>query len=153
MLRTTRAKVAALALAAALLVPLAAACSDDDKGAEGTDTAAVLAAVTFLDSAGYHDIDDAINKEKTVPATARTKALKGEAVLKATAWPSELKPKADALATILGELAAALEGDAPDLAKAGQAATKAHDAQHEFSDEAWAWLYEKAGVEGPSHGH
>ncbi|WP_322819726.1 hypothetical protein [Tepidiforma sp.] len=151
--RTTRWRVAVLAAAAALLLPLAAACGDDSQTDSTADSAAVLSAVTFLDTAGYHAIDDAINKEKTIPATARTAALKGQAVVKATAWPAELQTKADALAAILGDLAAALDGDSPDLAKAGAAAAKAHDAQHEFSDAAWSWLYEKAGVEGPAHGH
>jgi len=151
MVRTAPARLLVAGLAALLILPLAAACGGDD--AHGGDTAAVLAAVTFLDTAGYHGIDDAINKDRTVPAAARSAALKGQAVLKATAWPAELQPKADALAGILGELAAALEGDSPDLAKAGAAAKKAHDAQHEFSDAAWGWLYEKAGVKGPAHAH
>ncbi|PFG73165.1 hypothetical protein [Tepidiforma thermophila] len=153
MLRTSAARLLVAGLAALLILPLAAACGGSDDDEHAGDTAAVLAAVTFLDGAGYHDIDDAINKDRTVPATARTAALKGQAVVKATAWPAELQPKADALAGILGDLAAALEGDSPDLAKAGAAAKKAHDAQHEFSDAAWGWLYEKAGVKGPAHGH
>ena len=153
MLRTSAARLLLPGLAALLILPLAAACGDDSDDAHGGDTAAVLAAVTFLDSAGYHGIDDAINKDRTVPATARATALKGQAVVRATSWPAELKPKADALAGILGELAAALEGDSPDLAKAGAAANKAHDAQHEFSEAAWGWLYEKAGVKGPAHAH
>ena len=154
MLRTSAARLLLPGLAALLILPLAAACGGDDSDdAHAGDTAAVLAAVTFLDGAGYHAIDDAINKDRTVPAAARSAALKGQAVLKATAWPAELQPKADALAGILGELAAALEGDSPDLAKAGAVAKKAHDAQHEFSDAAWGWLYEKAGVKGPTHGH
>ena len=153
MLRTSAARLLVAGLAALLTLPLAAACGGSDDDEHAGDTAAVLAAVTFLDGAGYHDIDDAINKDRTVPATARTAALKGQAVVKATAWPAELQPKADALAGILGDLAAALEGDSPDLAKAGAAAKKAHDAQHEFSDAAWGWLYEKAGVKGPAHGH
>ena len=154
MLRTSAARLLLPGLAALLILPLAAACGGDDSDdAHAGDTAAVLAAVTFLDGAGYHAIDDAINKDRTVPATARATALKGQAVVRATSWPAELKPKADALAGILGELAAALEGDSPDLAKAGAAAKKAHDAQHEFSDAAWGWLYEKAGVKGPAHAH
>uniref|UniRef100_UPI002ADD80F2 hypothetical protein n=1 Tax=Tepidiforma sp. TaxID=2682230 RepID=UPI002ADD80F2 len=130
------------------------ACKGDDEAGSGSQTAAVLAAVTFLDAAGYHGIDEAINNEKTVPATARSVALKGQAVVKSTGWPAELEPQANALAGILGELAAALEGESPDLAKAGAAAAKAHDAQHEFSDAAWAWLFEQAGIAPPGgHGH
>lgn len=131
-----------------------AACQGGDESGAGSETAAVLAAVTFLDGAGYHAINEAINTEKTVPATARAVALKGQVVAKSTDWPAELEPKANALAAILGDLAAALDGDAPDLAKAGAAAAKAHDAQHEFSDAAWAWLFEQAGIEPPGgHGH
>ena len=39
------------------------------------------------------------------------------------------------------------------LAKAGEAATRAHDAQHDFSHDVWEYLYEKGGVQvgGESH--
>ncbi len=146
---------AALAAVLLLTIPIAAACGgddDDDAGAHN-DTAQVITAIAFLDSLGLHGIDDAINKDRTIPAGAAAKARKGQAVVKATAWPAELAGKADALAGILGEMAAALEGSSPDLEKAGAAAKKAHDAEHEFSDAAWAWIFTQAGVEGSNHGH
>lgn len=145
-----------LALAATLLlaIPLAAACGgDDDAAAADSGTTPVITAIAFLDSLGLHSIDDAINKDRTIPAGAAAKARKGQAVVKATEWPTELSSKADALAAILGEMAEALEGSSPDLDKAGAAAKKAHDAEHEFSDAAWAWIFKQAGVEGSSHGH
>lgn len=138
-----------------LAIPLAAACGGDDGEAHADDTSvtSVVSAVTYLDGLGLHGIDDSINKDQKIPADARAKALKAQAVAKTAPWPAELKPKADALAAIFGEMAAALEGDSPDLAKAGAAAKKAHDAEHEFADAAWAWIFEQAGIEGPGHGH
>lgn len=156
MLRTRIGWPALLGAAILLLaIPLAAACGGDDGDAHASEanTSAVVSAVTFLDGLGLHAIDDSINKDQKVPADARAKALKAQAVAKTTPWPAELKPKADALAAIFGEMAAALEGDSPDLAKAGAAAKKAHDAEHEFADAAWAWVFEQAGIEGPGHGH
>ncbi len=153
--RTHRGWPALLGAAILLLaIPLAAACGGDDDDDHGAgDTQAVVSAVAFLGGLDFHAIDDSINRDRKVPADARARALKAQAVVRTASWPGELQSKATALAGIFGELAAALEGDSPDLAKAGAAAKKAHDAEHEFSDAAWAWVFEQAGIEGPTHGH
>lgn len=139
--------LAVLALVSALL---AAACGGDDAG--GGD-AAIINAITVLDTAGLHDIDEAINDQQTVPANARTVARKLQAVVLLTEWPDDLADDAEALAGTLGELAAALDADPVDMARAGQLAAKAHDDEHDFSHAVWEHLYGEAGIAGEADGH
>jgi hypothetical protein len=144
-----------LAMAAGLLIAglfMAASCGDDDASSGGD--AEVLNAINILDKAGLHGLDEAINEDKEIPSNARTTAQQLQAITNLTEWPTDdLESEADALAKIFGELAAAVDGENPDLAKAGEAATKAHDAQHDFSHDVWQYLYEKGDVEvgGESH--
>ncbi len=154
-----RLPVIGLAALAVTSMALLGACGDDDDDAEaaGADTSnavSVVSGISFLDKAGLHDIDTSINEEKTVPGDARTTALKAASVTKLTAWPADLQDEASALGQIFAEMAAALDGDSPDMAAAGAAATKAHDAQHDFSHEVWQWVYGEAGIEtGEEGGH
>lgn len=145
---------AMLAVAGAILL---ASCGGDDDNESGGNShgsaEAVLTAILYLDSAGLHDIDDAINDDGEIPANARTIARKAETVTRLTAWPEELQASANTLADVFAEMAAALEGDAPDLAAAGEAAARAHDVEHDFSGEVWEYLYTEAGVEGGGGGH
>lgn len=144
-----------LAIFAGLLVAgafLAASCGDDDGGSGGD--AEVLIAINILDKAGLHGIDEAINKDRQIPSNARTTALQLQAITNLTEWPTDdLESQAEALARIFAELAAAVDGENPDLAKAGEAATKAHDAEHDFSHDVWEYLYEKGGVEVGNESH
>jgi hypothetical protein len=142
--------------AMAVLASLAfVACGDDDDdGDSGTSgNAEVLNAISIIDGAGMHGIDESINTDKTIPTTARTTAQKMQAVANFTAWPADLESQGKALAGIFGELAAALEGESPDLTKAGEAAKKAHDAQHDFSHDVWEHLYKAGGVEVAAAAH
>lgn len=123
-----------------------AACGDDDD--HGDDATGALPAITYMDGAGLHGIDESINTDRTIPPTARSTALKLQTVALLTEWPSDVAGDAKTLAGVFGELAAALDGDSPDLAKAGAAATKAHDAEHEFSEKVWTHLRSEAGVAG-----
>lgn len=130
---------------------LAASCRDDDSS--GGD-AQVLNAINILDNAGLHDIDDAINEDRQIPANARTTVQRLQALTNLTEWPtSDLESQADALEKIFKEFAAALDGENPDMARAGEASTRAHDAEHEFSHDVWEYLYEKGGVEVGSESH
>ena len=113
-------------------------------GDEGFDT---LAAISFMDAAGLHAIDTAINEEKTIPADAQAKAVKLESVLAGADWPEELEDEAEAVEAALRELAEALDAEAPDMAKAGAAAEKAHETSHDFSGLVWSHLREEAGLE------
>ena len=155
LLRSTRkgalAALLALAFVAGAALVFASACGDDDAG---SGDAEVINAINILDNAGLHGIDESVNDDQTIPASARTTAQKLQAVTELTAWPEELQDEADALAVIFSDLAAALDGESPDIVAAGEAAKKAHDGQHDFSQEVWAHLYEEAGLDaGEEGGH
>ena len=147
--------LASLVALAALGSLAFAACGDDDDSADShaSGNAEVLSAISIIDSAGIHEIDESINTDKTIPPTAKVTADKVHTILNLTAWPNELKPQANALAELFGDLSAALDGDNPDLAKAGEATKKAHDGYHEFSHEVWQHLYAAAGIKASSEMH
>ena len=63
-----------------------------------------------------------------------------------TDWPKALKEPAKKVATAFGELAASLDSDKPDLAKASTADHEAHEVAHDFSQAVWAHLRAEAGV-------
>lgn len=135
---------AALAILALTSMGLAVACSGDGSNSAEVD---VVSAITTLDNAGLHAIDESINENQEVPADARTKALRMEAVTRLAEWPEEFEDPADELANTFRELATVLDSDSPDLARAGELAKRAHDEQHDLSGDIWAWLQEEAGME------
>ena len=134
----------ALAILTVAAMWLAVACSGD--GSKSTEVN-VVSAITTLDNAGLHAIDESINETHEVPADARTKALRMEAVTRLADWPEEFEDPADELAITFRELAAVLDSDSPDPARAGELAKRAHDEQHDLSGDIWAWLQEEAGME------
>lgn len=139
-------RLAAGFAALAVIGGLFAAGCNSSGDSEASRDAAVLNAINILDKAGLHDMDTGINEDKEIPANARTTAQQLQAVTNITEWPDGLESRADALAAIFAELAAAVDGDNPDIAKAGEAAKKAHDAQHDFSHDVWEYLYEQGDV-------
>ncbi|MGE3074931.1 MAG: hypothetical protein AB7N24_02280 [Dehalococcoidia bacterium] len=145
--------MAAIALLGA--VALAACGDDDDDGGNSTASAnaEVLNAIAYIDAAGIHGINESITTDKTIPPTAKATADKVQTVLNITTWPKDLQPQAKALSAIFADMSASLEGDSPDLAKAGDASTKAHDGYHDFSHAVWDYLYEQGGVADPDAGH
>lgn len=139
-----------IALAA---MPLLAACGDDDDdaGSAGSgNNAAVILAITALDGAGFHGIDEAINDDKEIPANARTVALHMQAVTKLTEWPADQKATADKLADLLGQFAAELDKDSPDMESAGKLAADVHETEHLLAHDIWAHLQSEAGLSGDS---
>jgi hypothetical protein len=143
------------ALSAIAMLALAACGDDADAGDSPSGDAVVLSAISILDNAGFHEIDDSINQEKKIPATARTTTIRMQTLIRLTAWPTaELEAQASELDKLFGDLAAALDGESPDIAVAGEASLKVHVAQHEFSGAVWDFLYETAGVgTGAGHSH
>jgi hypothetical protein len=152
-LKILRKLIGPVAITGLLLVALVAAACDDDDGADGGGgDLDVIAAINILDNAGLHGIDESINNETTVPPTARTVAQKLETTVKLTAWPEDLRDEADALAKTFEDLAAVLDSESPDMARAGQLAAQAHDEEHDFSHAVWEHLHEKSGVSSRSEG-
>lgn len=133
------------ALLAAMVPVMAfaiAACGGDSKGGN----AEVAAAISILDAAGMHEIDESVNTKKEIPPTAQNTALHMQTVILVTEWPSDLKEPAKKLAALFGAMAAALDTPQPDAAKAGPAVKAAHDAWHDFSRLGWEYLAEEAGL-------
>jgi hypothetical protein len=122
-------------------------------GSDSDSDDATFNAINILDTAGLHGIDESINTDKQIPASAHTTALKLQAVMKLASWPSDLEDEAEDMEVIFAELAIALDGDNPDITKAGEAAAKAHDAEHEFSEAVWAHLYGEADIDVEENGH
>ena len=140
--------LAALAFAAAVF---AAACGGDE-GDGGSDQATV-AAISIMDASDLHEVHESIVLDKTIPATARTTALRLEALARLTDWPTDdLDSQALALAGLLRDMAHALDTDTPDMALVGDTVLKAHTAWHQFSQSVWGYLYQAAGVHADS-GH
>lgn len=142
----------ALALVALAAIPLLAACGDDDDSNSGgaSNHAALIVAITALDNAGFHGIDESINDNKEIPANARTVALHMQSVTKLTEWPADQKAAADKLAGLLGDFAVALDKDAPDMEAVGKLAADIHDAEHLLSHDIWAHLQSEAGLTSES---
>lgn len=146
----------ALAMLAFVSAVFAAACGGND-GDAGSDQATV-AAISIMDASGLHEVHETIVLDKTIPATARTTALRLETLARLTDWPTDdLDKQALALAGLLRDMSHALDSDTPDMARVEETAGKAHTAWHEFSQSVWGYLYEAAGVHhdsaGAEHAH
>lgn len=148
-----------LALTGVLLVALAlafsalTACGGGDS--EKAQITAAIAAVTYMDSSGFHEIDDQLTQKGTLDPTAHSVAVHIRAVALATDWPSELKAGAKSVAQAMADFAAAIDTDKPDLKKATELSNKAHAAWHAFSTQVWNHLQEHAGIKaaGASDAH
>ena len=123
----------------------ASACSGDDNGDEGGN-AEVINAINILDNAGLHELATEISDTKEIPAAAGSTYRKMQATTILTAWPDELEAQAKALAGVFAAALAAVDAETPDMAAAAEAATKAHDAEHDFSGKVFEYLYAEAGV-------
>lgn len=148
----------ALALLATGILAAAAlsACGDGDGEAaaadHSVDTGIVVNAVIALDRAGLHEIDESIREGK-VPPTARFTALQLQTLVLLTPWPEDLQPQAEALAGLLGDMAAALDHEPVVLPEAQEASRLAHVAHHEFSMLVWEELYAEAGITAEAMDH
>ncbi len=129
---------------AAISTALGLSSCGGEGGDEGFDA---LAAISFVDAAGLHAVDTAINEEKTIPADAQAKAIKLESVMAGANWPEELEDEAEVVEAAVRELAEVLDAEAPDMARAGAAAKRAHETSHDFSGLVWSHLREEAGLE------
>lgn len=99
----------------------------------------------FLDTAGFHAMDEALHATGVVEPSYLTTVNRVNKILRATPWPADLHDQAEALQAQLSELAEALEAD--DAAAAAELASGIHTAQHVLS----AAIDAALGLEG--HGH
>lgn len=136
--------VAALA-AFAVFGAAFAACGGDDTS-KATENNSAMAAITYLENSGFHEIDTAITTDGKVPSTAHNTAVHMQTVLLTATWPSELKDQAKTVAKALGDFAAAVDTDTPDIARVKDLSNKAHAGYHDFTTKAWAHLGAEAGL-------
>jgi hypothetical protein len=130
-------------LVAVLMALVIAGCGSDSSNSN----AEVASAISILDGAGMHEIDESVNSKKEIPPTAQNTALHMQTVLLVTGWPGDLKEPAKKMAALLGTMASTLDTPQPDMAKVGPAVKAAHDAWHDFSVLVWDYLAGKAGLE------
>jgi len=144
------------ALASLALAALAAtACGGGDN--EKAQISASIAAVTYFDNSGFHEIDDQLTQKGTLDPTAHSVAVHIQTVALTTDWPKELQAGAKGLAQAMGDFAMAVDTDKPDLKKATELSNKAHASWHAFSTQVWSHLQEhaglKAGTGSDAHSH
>ncbi len=152
--RTHPGRAFALLATGILAIAAFAACGDDGAGAGATaaDTGTIVNAVIALDRAGLHEIDESIREGK-VPPTAHFTALQLQTLVLLTPWPEHLRPQAETLAGLLGDMAGAVDNEPVVLPEAQEASRKAHVAHHEFSVLVWEELYRQAGLTADAEGH
>lgn len=144
MTRTARKTIPLLliVLLAVVIGGLLAGCvGSDDEGGH----AEVIAAISFIDNAGYHEADESI-QSGTIPATTESIMSKMRTVLLLTHWPEELETPARQLAAKLGSVQTAVATDQPEVAKVQTLSADAHATWHRFSTDVWTHLRGEAGV-------
>lgn len=112
----------------------------------------ILAALYNIDGVGFHGIDEGLHAPgATINSQWLGKTKNARIAVAATTWPKDLQPQAKAFVEATGKLVAALEKD--DAAGAAAPAKEAHEAQHELSADAYAYLSGKAGLGAPAAKH
>lgn len=111
-----------------------------------------MAAIAFLDGAGFHALDTAIAGGE-IPSGSIGKVDQAAAITGAVKWPSALREDAHALAGNLKTLSAAIA--AGNASAAADPAKAVHDGAHDLSRKVYAWLGEMGGDHGAdaSHSH
>lgn len=112
---------------------------------------AIVSAVSALDGASLHAVDESVNDNGEIPGGAAGPINRAILAMQVAAWPDELKGDADALLATLQELVAALETEDP--AQVGPVASDAHEAQHLFADTATEHVLASLGIESEGDGH
>lgn len=105
----------------------------------------VAVAQYVLDTAGFHDMDQALNETKEVNPAYLSAVRRAHKVLANAAWPHELAEPVEDFLHLLEQLQAALQAD--DGEESARLATLVHQAQHDLSHDIDGWLGEA------THGH
>jgi hypothetical protein len=117
-----------------------------DELTASSQRSAMVGALTVLNGAGLHELDEVTNAGEDVPAGAAGGVDDAILAVLAVDWPDELSGSASGLVTALQELAASLEG--ADSATVAPLAAAAHDAWHDFDHEVVAHIGGEVGVPG-----
>lgn len=134
--------------------------AEQEEGSEHSDTGeqseaatssqeqvfAVTMALNVMDTAGLHGMDENLNAgEEIDPGYAGT-IQRLSRITSVTPWPEDLTDQAMALRDLFNQFEEALAND--DATAAAPLATQVHEAEHELSHEAGAWINAQLGVEG-----
>lgn len=92
----------------------------------------------ILDTAGFHDMAEALAETKIVDPAYLSAVHGVRAVLASAPWPEELAEQGEAFVAKLSDLAAALEADNGEAA--ARLADETHEAQHDLSHAIGDWL-------------
>jgi hypothetical protein len=124
---------------------LVAGCSSGS-----SDTAGQLAALSIVDSAGFHAMDQALNGgDGKIDPQWLGKVRHGQTAVAAIKWPSELAKQAKAFTDAAEKFATTIEADS--AATAAPAAKANHEAWHELTTDAWELLSKNAGIKVAGH--
>ncbi|MEX0799839.1 MAG: hypothetical protein WD379_01315 [Dehalococcoidia bacterium] len=116
---------------------------------ESLDKTQVTAAMTALDAAGFHAIDDELQAATEIPAGTAGSITTAHQITQGTAWPGELADPSATLLSTLEEFEAALEAE--DLEASKGLATETHDAFHELEHEAYPYIAGEEHAEEDEH--
>lgn len=132
--------------ALAVGVLFVAACADEAGSADpSADHAEMLAALTVIDGAEFHAMDETLNgPEAAIDPAWLGRTRNGRIAVASATWPEDLRPLEQAFMDAAASLAEALEAD--DAVGAAEPAAATHDAQHELSVAGWNHLAEQAGL-------
>jgi hypothetical protein len=111
---------------------------DEHAAEHSADAFNIAVAQYFMDTAGFHGIDETLNETKTIDPAYLSTVNRVKKVLDQTTWPEELSEPAATLSDVLAQFAEALEADNAD--EAASLATQAHESQHGLSHAIDAWL-------------
>jgi hypothetical protein len=112
--------------------------------------AQVATAVYQMDSAGLHDLDEALAAGR-IPRGALGSVQRVRVVVQATTWPAAMRPMVAQFVEHATRLEAALRAE--DVARAAPEAHEVHELGHDISRAAYAWLAQHGGGDAPAHGH
>lgn len=102
---------------------------------------AMIAALAAVDAAAFHTIDEVLNGDDAeISAAWAGRVTTAKRAVQTIRWSDDVQALADAFASAASALETQLTAKEPDLEKAAAAAAAAHEAQHAFSEKAYAAL-------------
>ncbi|MET3721926.1 MULTISPECIES: hypothetical protein [unclassified Arthrobacter] len=118
---------------------------NSNPGETATQVVGMIAALSHIDSAGFHGIDMELRGESPIiDEFWSSRARAAQIAAASISWPDQLRPQAKLFSEVAGRLAAALS--AGDAKAAAHTAREAHSAWHTLNTPAWSYLAKTAGL-------
>lgn len=127
---------------------------ENQAGGGAEQVAGMIAVLSHIDTAGFHGIDTALSSSSAEIDESWSGHVRNAWIaVAANDWPAPLQPLAKAFTDATAALTAALDRDDREAALAP--ARDSHVAQHRLSSAGWAYLAQRAGIqgEGDTHSH